>query len=71
MLCIMVLDSLDNPSWVSTIVTKVYRARSPNVKAVPMGPTWRRYVELLWPRYLKKEDQDPDNKPDITEETNL
>ena len=71
MLCIMVLDATDNPSWVPAIVTKVYRTLSLNVEAVPKGSTQRRYVALLRPRFLAKEDHDPDNKPDITEEMKL
>ena len=41
------------------MVTKVYGSRSVNVKVYPRGPTWRRHVEQLCPRYTSEEDNDP------------
>ena len=69
MLCIM--DRQQTTRQVLAIATKVYRTHRLIVKAVPKGPTQRRYVELLRPRYSTTEDQDPGNKPDITEKMKL
>lgn len=47
------------PRWVSAVVTKVYGQRSVNVKVVPRGPTWRRHLEQLRPRYTSETDEEP------------
>ncbi len=51
--------------WVPAIVTKVYGARSVNVKVVPRGPTWRRHVEQLQPRYPTDDDANPGEEPQM------
>jgi hypothetical protein len=50
--------------WVPATVTKVYGTRSMNVRVVPRGPTWRRHVEQLRPRYSSDEDNNPGDTPD-------
>ena len=52
-----------DPQWVPVVVTKVYGARSVNVRVYPKGPTWRRHVEQLCPRYTSEEDNDPGDTP--------
>ncbi|XP_067939693.1 uncharacterized protein [Watersipora subatra] len=47
------------PRWVPAIVTKVFGARNVNVKVIPRGPTWRRHIEQLLPRYEVEEDSEP------------
>lgn len=51
------------PRWVPATVTKVYGQRSVNVRVWPRGPTWRRHVEQLQPRYGMEEDQEPGEVP--------
>jgi hypothetical protein len=48
-----------DPKWIPAIVTKVYGARSVNVKVLPRGPTWRRHIEQLQPRYASEDDNEP------------
>ena len=59
----------NQPRWVPALVTKVYGARSVNVRVWPRGPTWRRHVEQLQPRYGSEEDLDPGDKPLSTDKT--
>lgn len=47
------------PRWVPAIVTKVFGTKSVNVCVFPRGPTWRRHVDQLRPRYGVEEDDDP------------
>ena len=47
------------PRWVPAVVTKVFGSRTVNVRVVPKGPTWRRHIDQLRPRYGVKEDTDP------------
>ena len=48
-----------DPRWVSAIVTKVHGTRSVNVRVIPQGPTWRRHLDQLRPRYGSDQDDDP------------
>ena len=48
-----------DPRWVPAMVVKVLGTRCVNVRVVPRGPTWRRHIEQLRPRYGIKEDDDP------------
>ena len=48
-----------DPRWVPAIVTKVHGARSVNVRVIPRGPTWRRHLDQLRPRYGSDQDDDP------------
>ena len=48
-----------DPRWVPAIVTKVHGTRSVNVRVIPRGPTWRRHLDQLRPRYGSDEDDDP------------
>ena len=52
------------PRWVPAVVTKVWGTRSVNVRVVPRGPTWRRHIEQLRPRYGVEEDADPGEVPE-------
>ena len=45
--------------WVPAIVTKVHGTRSVNVRVIPRGPTWRRHIDQLRPRYASDQDDDP------------
>jgi transposase InsO family protein len=47
------------PRWVAAVVTKRLGERSCNVKVVPRGPTWRRHIEQMNPRYASEEDYNP------------
>ena len=51
------------PRWVPAVVTKVCGTRNINVRVVPHGPTWRRHIEQLRPRYGSMEDTDPGEVP--------
>ena len=51
------------PRWVPAVVTKVCGTRNINVRVVPHGPTWRRHIEQLRPRYGSTEDADPGEVP--------
>ena len=55
-----------DPRWVPATVTKVFGTRSVNVRVYPKGPTWRRYVEQLRPRYFSAEDEEPCDIPSTT-----
>ena len=48
-----------DPRWVPAIVTKVHGTRSANVRVIPRGPTWRRHLDQLRPRYGSDQDDDP------------
>ena len=48
-----------DPRWVPAIVTKVHGTRSVNVRVIPRGPTWRRHLDQLRPRYGLDQDDDP------------
>uniref|UniRef100_A0A5S6R4H4 RNA-directed DNA polymerase n=1 Tax=Trichuris muris TaxID=70415 RepID=A0A5S6R4H4_TRIMR len=47
------------PRWVPAVVTKVFGTRSVQVRVVPRGPSWKRHVEQLLPRYGQEEDAEP------------
>ncbi|KFD45736.1 hypothetical protein M513_13395 [Trichuris suis] len=47
------------PRWVPALVTKVFGARSVQVRVAPRGPLWKRHIEQLRPRYGVEEDADP------------
>ena len=51
------------PRWVPAVVTKVFGTRTVNVRVVPRGPTWRRHIDQLRPRYGVNEDADPGEDP--------
>ncbi|XP_014663413.1 PREDICTED: uncharacterized protein K02A2.6-like [Priapulus caudatus] len=51
------------PRWVPAIIKKRLGSRSVNVRVIPRGPTWRRHVEQLRPRYTSDEDYEPGEKP--------
>ena len=48
-----------DPRCVPAIVTKVHGTRSVNVRVIPRGPTWRRHLDQLRPRYGSDQDDDP------------
>ena len=48
-----------DPRWVPAIVTKVHGTRSVNVRVIPRGPTWRKHLDQLRPRYGSDQDDDP------------
>ena len=52
-----------DPRWVPAIVTKVHGTRSVNVRVIPRGPTWRRHLDQLRPRYGSDQDDDPCDIP--------
>ena len=54
------------PRWVPAVVTKVFGTRTVNVRVVPRGPTWRRHIDQLRPRYGVNEDTDPGEDPRTT-----
>lgn len=51
--------------WVPAVVTKIFGTRSVNVRVSPRGPTWRRHIEQLRPRYGVEEDADPGDAPTL------
>lgn len=55
-----------DPRWVPAVVTKVFGTRSVNVKVLPNGPTWRRHIEQLRPRYASSEDAEPGETPIVS-----
>ena len=42
-----------------TLGDPCYRAQSVNVRVIPRGPTWRRHLDQLRPRYGSDQDDDP------------
>ena len=46
-------------SWVPAIVIKVHGSRSINVRVQHRGPTWRRHLDQLRPRYGVEYDMEP------------
>ena len=44
------------PRWVPATVVKVLGTRSVNVRVLPKGPTWRRHIDQLRPRWSSLED---------------
>ena len=48
-----------DPRWMPALVTKVHGARSVNVRVIPRGPTCRRHLDRLRPRYASDQDDDP------------
>ena len=47
------------PRWVPAVITKRKGTRTMNVRVYPRGPTWRRHIEQLQPRYISTEDTEP------------
>jgi len=58
------------PRWVPATVIKVYGTRSVKVRVHPKGPTWRRHVDQLRPRYGVQHDADPGDEFEISAGTN-
>ena len=52
-----------DPRWVPAIVTKCKGTRTLNVCVCLCGPTWRRHIEQLQPRYVSEEDNKPGEDP--------
>ncbi|ELT93912.1 hypothetical protein CAPTEDRAFT_189335 [Capitella teleta] len=48
-----------DPRWVPAVVTKRKGTRTVNLRVWPRGPTWRRHVDQLQPRYPSPEDLEP------------
>ena len=48
-----------DPRWVPAVVTKRKGTRTVNVRVWPRGPTWRRHVDQLQPRYPFPDDMEP------------
>ena len=55
------------PRWVPAVVTKRRGTRTFNVRVYPSGPTWRRHVEQLQPRFGLPDDADPGEYIDVTD----
>ena len=55
-----------SPRWVPAVVIKVYGTRSVNVRVLPRGPTWRRHIDQLKPRFGADQDTDPGDEPTKT-----
>ena len=51
------------PRWVPAIVTKRHGTRNVNVRVLLQGPTWRRHVNQLRPRYATEDDTFPSDDP--------
>lgn len=49
--------------WVPAVITKRTGTRTVNVRVFPNGPTWRRHLEQLQPRYVSAEDFEPGDTP--------
>ena len=47
------------PRWVPAVVVKRKGTRTVNVRVWPRGPTWRRHVDQLQPRFATPEDLEP------------
>ena len=45
------------PQWMAAVVTEVCGARSVKVRVVPHGPTWRRHIEQLRPRFGSTDEE--------------
>ena len=56
-----------SPRWVPAVVIKVHGTRSVNVRVLPRGPTWRRHIDQLRPRFGVDQDKDPGDDPAKTE----
>ena len=51
------------PRWVPAVVTKAFGTRTVSVRVYPRGPTWRRHIDQLQPRYGVDQDTDPGEVP--------
>ena len=51
------------PRWVPAVVTKAFGTRTVSVQVYPRGPTWRRHIDQLQPRYGVDQDTDPGEVP--------
>ena len=52
-----------SPRWIPAVVIKVFGTRSVNVRVLPRGPTWRRHIDQLRPRFGADQDNDPGDDP--------
>ena len=52
-----------NPRWILAVTVKVYGTWSVNARVLPRGPTWRRQVDQLRPRFGADQDKDPGDGP--------
>ena len=59
------------PRWVPAVVTKIQGSRTVNVRVYPKGPTWRRHIDQLRPRYGVNEDTDPGETPIIRSDKSI
>ena len=50
--------------WVPAVIKKRRGSRCFDIKVVPRGPTWRRHLEQLKPRYATTEDAEPGEEPE-------
>ena len=54
-----------SPKWVPAVINKVFGTRSCKVKVFPSGPTWRRHIEQVRPRFSRCDDNaDPGELPE-------
>ena len=51
------------PRWVPATITKVLGSRTVNVRVWPRGPTWRRHLDQLQPRYGAQHDAEVEDLP--------
>ena len=54
------------PRWVPAIIIKVLRFCTVNICVNSTGPTWRRHVDQLRPRYGIENDTDPGETPTVS-----
>ena len=54
------------PTWVPATVVKVLGTRSVNVRVLSKGPTWRRHIDKLRPRWSSLEDNNVGDDFDIS-----
>jgi len=52
-----------DPRWIPAVVTRVFGPRTVNVRVTPTGPTWKRHLDQLRPRYSTPEDNEPGDSP--------
>lgn len=57
-----------SPRWVPAIVIRHRGTRCYDVRVVPRGPTWRRHLEQLKPRYSSSEDNEPPEEPLVNQQ---
>ena len=52
-----------DPRWVPAVIVKRLGARTVNVRVFPKGPTWKRHIEQLRPRFASVEDEEISEPP--------